>query len=184
MPSDEQWFRGLLDADGVVREGEDIGLAEEACFRVFSQDATPKIRSAKWADFARRFCDTEIGITTDKRYGLRVVERDAARVVIAREGLRQTRVVLARSTTARDQVDAERAELSAKTNGLAGLARRCKTIFVVETEGENDSAALLLSAILAGTELGPVVYPGARDIVGFKTGWSRFQAAPTELPYR
>ena len=88
MTRDERWFRELCDADGVLREGAELGLDEDACFRVFSQDSAPKIRSAKWSAFAARFTDTRLGITTDKRYGVRDIVRDAARVVLARDTLR------------------------------------------------------------------------------------------------
>jgi hypothetical protein len=186
MARDEQWFRQLLDADGVLRDGASLGLEERACFRVFSQDSAPRIRSVRWADFAKRFCDTRIGITTDKRYGVRDIVMDAARVVIARDALRETLLVLARSATDQDVSDAEAGERAAGTYGLAALAKRCKTVFVVENQGgaTSQQAALLLSAILAGTELGPIVYPNASDLVGFKTAWSRFQATANDAPYR
>lgn len=191
MPRDELWFRELLDADGVLLPDAKLGLDVESSFRVFSQDSAPKIRSSMWGTFAKRFCDTRLGITTDKHYGVRDIARDAARVVLAREGLRATLLVLVRHASDADVVAAEAAERAAGTYGLALLAKRCKSLFIIEThggatatDGGSDRAALLLSAILAGTELGPVVYPGATDLVGFKTAWSRFQATGAVAPYR
>jgi hypothetical protein len=184
MARDEQWFRGLLDADGILELGAALELREDGCFRVFSQDAAPHVRSAKWAAFALRFCEARLGITADKRYGAREVQRDAARVVLSREGLRETLLVLARAATAEDVSDAETAESRAGTYGLAALARRCPTVFVVEPSDAGVHGALLLSAILAGTELGPIVYPEARDLVGFKSAWARFQEGVTAAPYR
>ncbi len=193
MARDEQWFRDLLDPDGVLLPEANLGLDDAASFRVFSQDSGTKIRSAKWGEFARRFTDTRLGITTDKRYGARDIVRDAARVVLAREGMNTTLLVLVRPATDSDVAAAEAGERAAGTYGLAALAKRCKTIFVVEAHGGGvtapgggpDRAALLLSAILAGTELGPIVYPGAADLVGFKTAWTRFSAtAPGDAPYR
>ncbi len=193
MARDEQWFRDLLDADGVLLPEANLGLDDTASFRVFSQDSATRIRSAKWGEFAKRFCDTRLGITTDKRYGVRDIVRDAARVVLAREGLSATLLVAVRAATDSDVAAAEAGERAAGTYGLAALAKRCKTLFVVEAHGgaapslagEVDRAALLLSAILAGTELGPIVYPGAADVVGFKSAWTRFSAtAPGDAPYR
>jgi hypothetical protein len=191
MARDEQWFRDLLDTDGVLREEANLGLEEDASFRVFSQEAAPRVRSARWGEFAARFTDTRLGITTDKHYGAREVFRDAARVVLAHDMLRETRLVLVRPVTDADLRAADQGELLARTYGLATLARRCKTIVVVETQAATvggdqsvDRAALLLSAILAGTELGPIVYPGASDIVGFKTAWMRFQKLAESAPYR
>ena len=193
MARDEQWFRDLLDADGVLLPETNLGLDEGACFRVFSQDSAPRIRSSRWSDFAKRFCDTRLGITTDKRYGARDIVRDAARVVLATDtavaggGVHATLLVAVRTATDSDVAAAEAGERAAGTYGLAALAKRCKTIFIVEAttpERGTDRAALLLSAILAGTELGPVVYPGATDLVGFKSAWTRFSQAAGDAPYR
>jgi len=187
MARDEQWFRSLLDEDGVLSDAADLGMNERQCFRVFSQDAAPKIRSGKWAEFAQRFTDTRLGITTDKRYGMRDIVRDAARVVLSRDTLRATRLVMVRAATDADVSHAEAGERASGTYGMAALAKRCKTVFVVVTQAADDSrddAALLLCAILAGTELGPIVAPDASDIIGFKTAWTRFSESKKDAPYR
>jgi hypothetical protein len=179
---DEQTFRSQLDDDGILRGDARLGLDESLAFRVFSQEPWPKVRSQKWSQFAERFCDAKLGITHDKRYGQRVVTRDACRVVIATDHVRGTRLVLGREATEADAVAAEAAELRVKYTGLSGLARRCKTMWLVECEGKDDGVALLIAAVLAGTELGPILYPEAAELVGFKTASERFRRETA--PYR
>jgi hypothetical protein len=180
---DEQTFRSLLDADGILRDDARTGLDERLCFRVFSQERWPKVRSQKWSQFAERFCDAKLGITHDKHYGARIVTRDACRIVIAADDVRGTRLVVGREATEADGAAAEVAELRVKYTGLSTLARRCKTLWVVECDGAGegaDRAALVIAAVLAGTELGPILYPEDSELVGFKTASSRFrrEAAP------
>jgi hypothetical protein len=179
---DEQTFRALLDDDGILRSEARVTIDEALAFRVFSQEPWPKVRSQKWSQFAERFCEAKLGITHDKHYGQRVVNRDACRVVVATDHLRGTRLVLGRDATEPDAVQAEAAELRVKYTGLSGLARRCKTIWVVECEGKDDGVALLIAAVLAGTELGPILYPEAAELVGFKTASERFRRE--SAPYR
>jgi hypothetical protein len=179
---DEQAFRQLLDDDGILKSDARLAVDEKLAFRVFSQEPWPKVRSQKWSQFAERFCDAKLGITHDKHYGQRVVTRDACRIVVATDHVRGTRLVLGRDATEADAVQAEAAELRVKYTGLSGLAQRCKTMWVVESESKDDRIALLIAAVLAGTGLGPILYPEAAELVGFKTASERFRRETA--PYR
>ena len=62
--------------------------------------------------------------------------------------------------------------------GLALLARRCKTIWLVVREGPSDRLALHLAAILASLLLGPILDASAGELFGIKTARAKLEKLP------
>ena len=77
---------------------------------------------------------------------------------------------------------AEAAERAIGTCGLALLAKRCKTIWLIATESDDDRVALLLAAILASAFLGPILSPGGQEIIGVRS--ARLKLEGRASPYR
>ncbi len=161
---DEQAFREHLDADGILRPG---ALEPPArAYAIFAQrrDATlalPALRA-----HALRFFDTKVGLTADKHYGIAPLV-DAARIVVSTAGASGTRLAYGRPTTSSDLAAADAAEQAQRTSGMALLARRCPTIWLVERVADDDRVALTLAAILSSHLLGPIV--AGDEIFGVRT---------------
>ena len=68
------------------------------------------------------------------------------------------------------------------TFGLALLARRCKTIWLLVPEVEEDRAALTLAAIFASHMLGPIMSPGGQELYGVRGARLKLEGRPR--PYR
>jgi hypothetical protein len=195
---DEEAFRALLDERGVLRPG---ALEPPVrAFTVFAQRPDACIDVTTWRRHAERFFRTQIGLTVTKRYdpaNLPIV--DAARIVVSAETARGTRLCYARPAEPGDLDAAEQADNRAGYTGMATLAARCKTVWLValgvpfgpsaaptaRTSGANDSdrIALLLSAILASVLLGPILSPDKGELFGVRTARLKLEAA-SGAPYR
>jgi hypothetical protein len=92
-------------------------------------------------------------------------------------GIAQARAVMARAADDADRAMADEAEARAGGGGLAGLARRCATVWEVERRGDDDGAALRIAAILASVLLGPIVDAGGPSIFGVKTAREKIERA-------
>jgi hypothetical protein len=164
---DEATFREALDGRGILREGALAFPARTDAFTVFAQRADARIAIDEWRRHAEQFLATRIGLTVDKRYDEAAPRRDAARVVIApSKGPSATRAIWGRPRVDDDVHAAEDADGGA---GLAMLAKRCAYVWLVESEGADDRAALRLAAIMAGVLLGPILAPGGTALFGPKT---------------
>jgi hypothetical protein len=87
------------------------------------------------------------------------------------------RVVTWRDATAEDYALADEGERRAGGGGLAGLARRCPSVWLVERTSRDDRLALGLAMILASVHLGPIVDPDGPDLFGVKTARGKLDAA-------
>ena len=180
----EEAFRALLDERGILRHGALDPPARERSFAVFSQRPDALLDIEALARQAERFFATKLGSTVDKRYGDVMPEVDAARVVIASgDGTSSgTRLCYGRTADSADFAAAEEAERAMGTYGLALLAQRCKTIWIVVPETEEDRAALTIAAIFASHMLGPILSPGGREIYGVRG--ARLKLEGRASPYR
>lgn len=137
-------------------------------FRVFGQGSEPRLAVAAWRRNAERFfeCTLEAEEATDS----------AARIVVS--GAR--RVVIARMREDSDLTDAL-ADETARGNGLYDLAeRRCNVVFLVEREGADEHASLVLAAVIASVALGPILGDG--ELFGVRTARAKIEALGA--PYR
>ncbi|HEY8086401.1 MAG TPA: hypothetical protein VIF09_01105 [Polyangiaceae bacterium] len=96
--------------------------------------------------------------------------------VTADGGTEGARLVTTRAPTAADFALADEGEVRAGGGGLALLARRCKTVFVVERQEEDDVPSLTLATVLASAHLGPIVDPRGPDLFGVKTARGKLEA--------
>jgi hypothetical protein len=133
---------------------------------VFTQTASAAADIDAWGAHATRFFATRIGLANEPHA-----------FVIAPDGVTPG----IRTATARPCVEADwRAADAAEPHpgaGLAALARRCKTVWLVAREAEADPLALRLAAILASVLLGPVLDPMTRELFGVKTARAKLEAA-------
>jgi hypothetical protein len=181
----EEAFRELLDDRGVLRPGALARPDRDRAFAVFAQRADVRLDVDTIKRQAEQFFATKLGITVDKTYGeLAPPEADAARIVVASgDGTSSgTRLVHGRAVDPADVAAAEEAERAMGTYGLALLAQRCKTIWTVVPEVEDDRAALTIAAIFASTMLGPILSPGGREIYGVRG--ARLKLEGKASPYR
>ena len=180
----EEAFRDLLDERGILRPGALSSPALERSYAVFSQrgDAALDVEAIKRQ--AERFFAARVGLTVDKRYDDAKPEEDAARVVLASgDGTSSgTRLCYGRAVDSADLAAAEAAERAMGTYGLALLAQRCKTIWLVVPEVDEDRAALTLAAIFASHMLGPIMSPGGQELYGVRGARLKLEGRPR--PYR
>jgi hypothetical protein len=180
----EEAFRELLDDRGVLRPGALSSPALDRCYAVFSQQPSARLDVDAIKRQAERFFAARVGLTVDKHYEDVLPETDAARVVIAGgDGTSSgTRLCYGRPIDSADLAAAEAAERAMGTYGLALLAQRCKTIWLVVPEVEEDRAALTLAAIFASHMLGPIMSPGGQEIYGVRG--ARLKLEGRASPYR
>jgi hypothetical protein len=184
LPRTEEEFRELLDARGVVRAGAFAPPAREGTFAVFAQRPNACLDAEVLRGHAARFFGAKLGLTVDKRYGDAPPEADAARIIVASDDgtAAGTRLCVARRADAGDVSAAEAAERAQGTYGLALLAARCPTLWLVVPEADDDRAALTIAAVFASVMLGPIVAPGGAEIFGVRTARMKLEGAPR--PYR
>jgi hypothetical protein len=172
LPGEDE-FRALLDDRGVVRAGALAPPDAGGAYTVFAQRPDARLDVPALKAQAARFFDAKVGLTVDKRY-LAPPDVDAARVVIstAEPAGSGTRLCYGRPSTEADRARADTAERAQGTYGLALLARRCPTVWLVVRQpaaGDEDRAALMLAAILASLLLGPILSPSGDRIFGVRT---------------
>jgi hypothetical protein len=95
------------------------------------------------------------------------------RIVVVHGETRAERELHAHERTEDDLALADAGEARAGGGGLALLARRCPTVWLVARESDPDPFALRLAAILASVLLGPIVDPSIPEIFGVKTARGR-----------
>jgi len=147
----------LLDTNGVLRAGA-IFQPSESTLLVFAQRKDARVELASWRQQAERYFDTTIGLTVNKRYETDFPAVDFARVVVAKSAVAGgTRSAWSRPADETDWSRAEAAERASRMGGMCALARRCKQVWLIERESDDDPTSLLLAAILASVLLGPIV---------------------------
>lgn len=179
----EDAFRELLDAKGILRPGAMAAPSPDGGWSVFAQSPDVRLDMETIQRHGVQFFATKLGLTTDKQYDV-VPEVDVARFVVfgVDAGAAGTRLCYGRAVEKADVIRAEEAERTIGTYGLALLAQRCKTLWLVVQESHEDRVALTLAVILASTLLGPIVSPDGREILGVRSGRRKLEGAKS--PYR
>lgn len=152
--------------------------SREASLLVFAQRADARVDIQSWGAHAERFFSTRIGLAEEKTYvpGACAPLSDAARVVVAPTGEPPgIREITGRPRQAEDLSAADEAEARRGAAGLALLARRCGTVWLVSRESVADVLALRLAAILAGVLLGPILDVSASELFGVKTARAKLE---------
>jgi hypothetical protein len=152
--------------------------SREDAFVVFAQREDARVDIAGWNAHATRFFVTRIGLTADKDYPAgepapRVDE--AAFVVAPADEPPGVRSAFARPCDAEDYALADATDARAGYTGLALLARRCGTVWLVAREEPRDLLALRLAAILASVLLGPILDTRAGELFGVKTARAKLE---------
>jgi hypothetical protein len=154
--------------------------SREAAFVVFAQRADARVELDAWSAHAERFFATRIGLAEDKRYspGVAAPRVDSASFVIAPQGGPPgVRRAFARPRDDEDLALADAADTRAGGTGLALLARRCPTVWLVAREGNADGLALRLAAILASVLLGPILDTRSGELYGAKTAREKIKSS-------
>lgn len=180
----EEAFRELLDERGILREGALPSPPRARAYSVFAQRPDVYLDVPTLARQAERFFATKLGVTVDKGYDDSPPTTDAARIVVAGPdgSASGTRVCFGRMADGADVAAAEEAERRQGTTGLALLAQRCPTLWLVVTETENDKVALAIAAIFASSMLGPILAPDGNTVFGVRTARLLLEGQPA--PYR
>ena len=154
------------------------GPSRETAFLVFAQRTDARIDIQAWGEHAERFFSTRIGLAEERPYppGAPAPRSATARFVVAPTGAPPgIRSVAARPRDAEDLSIAADVDALAGGTGLALLARRCATVWLVSREGDADALALRLAAILAGVLLGPILDTSAFELFGVKTARAKLE---------
>jgi hypothetical protein len=136
----------------------------DASFVVFSQSESARVDVASWDAHARRFFRTQLSLASTDETAIRVTPEGEP------EGVRS---VHGRAREPEDLAMAEKAD--AAGTGLALLARRCPTVWLVTREIDDDPLALRLAAILASVALGPILDARVPELLGVKSARARFE---------
>ena len=143
-------------------------------YLVFAQRPSATAEIDAWDAQAARFFAARVGLAESPRGDSNALE---LKLVVAPErGSPGVVALLGRRREAEDLAAADAAEALAGGGGLAQLARRCETVWWVDSPNEPDAAALLLAAILASTMLGPILETRTRDLFGVKTARAKLAA--------
>jgi hypothetical protein len=170
-------FRGRLDSRGILTPGALEPPARSCAYTIFAQRSDARVEIDLWERHAAQFFETRLGLTVAKRYDFEAPKVDAARVVVLPPGGPEgVRLCYGRPRVSDDLRAAEDADALAGSPGLGLLARRCATVWLIETIGEPDGVALLFAAILASVVLGPILSPDQRELFGVRTARAKLGA--------
>jgi hypothetical protein len=131
---------------------------------VFSSSDDPRLDVSNWNTQAERFFASHLDHLGRTGPG-------EARIFITppRDEPGGERVLSTRPRSDADMALAEEAERRAGGGGLVLLARRCRTVWLVRRDEEEDRLALRLAMILASVMLGPVLDARGPELFGVKT---------------
>ena len=136
-------------------------------WRVFAQ-GSPRLALGAWRRNAPRYFELDFEVEESTDVAARVTAAGARRTVVARP---------------REEIDLRDAlaDEAARGNGLYDLAeRRCPTIYLIERQGPDDRAALVLAASIATVALGPILGDG--ELFGVRTAREKLESLGA--PYR
>jgi len=137
-------------------------LSRESAFVVFAQSTGTTVDVDAWNAQAARFFGARIGLAETST-------SPPTALVVAPDGESPgVRRVYSRPRHADDLALAEAAD--ATQTGLALLARRCTSVWLVERVEEPDRLALRLAIVMASVMLGPILDARAPELFGVKTG--------------
>jgi hypothetical protein len=150
----------------VIRPSDDDG------YMVFAQRSEWRVDVDAWNAHATRFFTTQLGL--ERETGNPPDEPEstggAAVFVVAPDGEPGgRRWTFARPCVEGDYARADAADARMGHTGLALLARRCPTIWLVVRESPSDRLSLRLAAILASILLGPILDESTAELFGVKT---------------
>jgi hypothetical protein len=148
--------------------------------RVFSQQPDLVAALPQLLAHARRFFAAEVDVLSASEPDR--PDLTEAQVQVRLESARYpghgTFRIEARRPSSADQAAAQAAELRGKAGGMAQLAARCATVWVVTPEGEvTGTATLQLSALLASVALGPVLPEDEGTLYGVRGAMERAEKA-------
>jgi hypothetical protein len=179
----EENFRDLLDEYGILRPGGIDAPSPAAAFTVFAQRKDARAEAEAWQRHAAQFFDTELRLLVPKRYDFDPPATDAALVSItAANRPSAIRLCFARPRQGDDLKTADEADVRQGSAGLGHLAKRCRMVWLVATEADEDEVALRVSAILASVVLGPILTPGGLELLGVRSARAKLEAMGG--PYR
>lgn len=142
--------------------------------RVFAQQPEPRVDVVAWNAHATRFLATRIGLSAPPADP--ADERAWTTFVVAPEGAEPGLVsARGRLRTGEDLALAQAADDRAGPAGLALLARRCDTVWLVARRDDADVLALRLAVILAGVLLGPILDVTRGVLIGAKSARQRLE---------
>ena len=144
-------FRRRIEAEQAA-----AGTTPSAFWCVFAQQAHPVLDTSAWsAQGARHFGVTLslLGEETTNSDGCTI--HTLARFTLSSGDHRADGIVVGTMALEADWTRAEQAR--ARGAGLDALARRCKTVWRIDSADPRD--ALLVSAVLASVVLGPILSP-------------------------
>jgi hypothetical protein len=155
-----------VSPSAVRDDAERAPPAREGCYLVFAQTTEAHANVEGWDAHAHRFFRTRIGLESGEAPALRLVITPAGEPPAVRW-------IFARPREAEDLVLAEAAD--PRGSGMALLARRCPTVWLVAREGDSsdDRAALRLAAVLASVFLGPILDVRVPELLGVKSARAR-----------
>lgn len=167
----EERFRELLDPRGLLRPQALAPPDRSVAYTVFAQAGDAGLDMTAIKSHALRFFGAKVGLTVDKQYGTARPELDAARLVLATDDgtATGTRLCFGRPAESSDYEAAELAEQIRGTTGMSLLARRCRTVWLIACEADDDPAALRMAAIFASSMLGPILSPSGDELFGVRT---------------
>jgi hypothetical protein len=143
----------------------------ESVFAVFSQESVARVDIAGWDAHATRFFATRLERADDPAP---TPLAPPLAVLVSPDGQEAgVRRVFARPRVQEDLTLAEAADEAGA--GLALLARRCPTVWLVVRESDADPLALHLAAILASVLLGPILDARVPELLGVKSARARLE---------
>lgn len=146
---------------------------------VFSSSRGAELDAAAWDAHAQRFFSTRVALAG----GADAAGDAEPSVLVTPEGpasapreLGGARRIAWRARREDDLALADTAEQRAGGGGLALLARRCPTVWLVERTADADALALRLAMILASVHLGPILDARGPELFGVKTARAKLEA--------
>jgi hypothetical protein len=137
---------------------------------VFSQIPELRLDPAGLLRAARQYFDAELEVLAELADG----EATGLHVRLSARSHAGEFVIRPRAVSAEDLVQARHAEHVGRAAGMAGLAARCPTAWVIEAREPRSEAALLnLCAVLAAVALGPVLPDDCSTLFGVRGAMER-----------
>ena len=146
-------------------------------YRVFSQ-ASPddEAGEARLVQTARAHFAAALSVRTRHIRGdATPARREQLTVTLAQKTRTSDHTVTRRAATEDDWRAADEAEVRGRAGGMATLARRCRWLWEIEANdapagvpASDEQATLTLCAIVAATELGPVLPPNGDTLYGVR----------------
>jgi hypothetical protein len=136
---------------------------------VFAQALAPIGDTSAFSGNAQRYFKATLQALPGAEGSTRI-ELEGPRGVSGTFSIRQ------RARTADDLERARLAEQRGRAAGMAGLAERCPTVWLIEPDaGAHQAATLMLCAIIASAALGPVLPPDDSTLFGVRGAMERVE---------